>query len=149
MTHLARTLRTLVLGLVLAVGATASLPTGSQAATGSISLVLTRAGLILGVSGGRGVLTLHGHHYPFRISGMSFGATIGASTAKLVGKARNIHAPGDLAGAYTTIQAGGAVAAGAGVMQLKNSKGVILEIGGPKVGLELSVAAGGIRIRME
>jgi lipid-binding SYLF domain-containing protein len=141
--------RTLFLGLVLGLAATVSLPTVSQAETGSVSLVLTKAGLIVGASGGRGVLTFRGHQYRFKISGMSVGATIGASTTKLVGKAKNLRAAGDLAGSYSTLGAGGAVAAGVGAVRLQNKKGVVLELAGPKVGLELSAAVGGVRITME
>ena len=47
--------------------------------------MFTEGGLILGVGGGEGVLTFRGKHYPFTVSGMSVGATIGASTTKLVG----------------------------------------------------------------
>ncbi|HXQ06838.1 MAG TPA: hypothetical protein VN831_19095, partial [Bradyrhizobium sp.] len=88
-------------------------------------------------------------HYPFRVSGMSFGATIGASTNRLVGRALNMHAPGDLAGSYSAIGAGGALAAGAGGVQLQNAKGVILRLHGVKVGVELSASVGGVEITME
>jgi hypothetical protein len=80
---------------------------------------------------------------------MSVGATIGASATKLVGKAKYLHAVGDFPGSYRSIGAGGAVAGGLGAVRLKNTKGVVLELGGPKVGLELSAAVGGIRITME
>jgi hypothetical protein len=101
------------------------------------------------VGGGHGVLTFRGHKYPFRVSGMSVGATIGASTSKLVGRALNIRSPGDIAGTYSAIGAGGALAAGAGGVQLQNEKGVILQLHGPKVGVELSAAVGGVQIALE
>jgi len=103
----------------------------------------------VGVGGGRGILTFRGHHYPFTVSGMSFGATIGASTTQLAGRALNMHAPGDIAGSYSAIGAGAAVAGGAGGVQLQNAKGVILQLHGVKVGVELSAAVGGVTITME
>jgi hypothetical protein len=63
---------------------------------------------------------------------MSLGATIGASARKLVGRALNMRAPGDLAGTYGAI---GALAGGAGGAQLRNAKGVILQLRGVKVGV--------------
>jgi hypothetical protein len=123
--------------------------TPSQAETGSVRVVFTKAGFIVGVGGGRGVLTFRGRNYPFTVSGMSLGATIGASTNKLVGRALNMHAPGDLAGAYSAIGAGGALAGGAGGVQLQNAKGVILQLQGVKVGVELSASVGGVEITME
>jgi len=127
----------------------ASLATPSLAETGSVSVVFTKGGLIVGVGGGRGVLTFRGKHYPFTVSGMSVGFTIGASTTKLVGRALNLHSPGDLAGSYAAGGAGGALAAGAGGVQLQNANGVILQLSGPKVGAEVSAAVGGVTITMQ
>jgi hypothetical protein len=134
-----------VLGLVGAV----SLPTASQAETGAVRVVFTKGGFIIGVGGGRGVLNFRGHNYPFTVSGMSIGATIGASTTDLVGRARNLHSPGDIAGTYSAIGAGGALAAGAGGVALQNQRGVVLELHGVKVGVELSAAVGGVTITMQ
>src|SRR2546430_2437197 len=122
----ARTVRTLICGAVLGLVAMASLSTVSQAATGSIRVEFTKGAFIVGVGEGRGILTFRGRHYPFRVSGMSFGATIGASTNRLVGRALNMRAPGDLAGTYSAIGAGGALAGGARGALLENSKGGIL-----------------------
>src|SRR5467141_521143 len=121
----------------------------SQAETGAVRVVFTKGGFIIGVGGGHGVLTFRGRHYPFRVSGMSIGATIGASTTNLVGHALNIRSPGDIAGNYGAIGAGGALAAGAGGVQLQNEKGVILQLHGAKVGVELSAAVGGVQIALE
>ena len=140
-----RVLQAAVLALLLSLTAT----TSSQAETGAVRVVFTKGGFIVGVGGGRGVLTFRGHHYPFRVSGMSFGATIGASTTDLVGRALNMHSPGDIAGNYGAIGAGGALAAGAGGVQLQNEKGVILQLHGVKVGVELSAAVGGVQIALE
>jgi hypothetical protein len=46
------------------------------------------------------------------------------------------------------VGAGGALAAGAGGVQLQNANGVILQLSGPKVGVELSAAMGGVTIAM-
>ena len=143
--HGVRILQAAVLALLLSLTATRS----SQAETGAVRVVFTKGGFIVGVGGGRGVLTFRGHHYPFRVSGMSFGATIGASTTDLVGRALNMHSPGDIAGNYGAIGAGSALAAGAGGVQLQNEKGVILQLHGVKVGVELSAAVGGVQIALE
>jgi hypothetical protein len=140
--------RTLACAAAMGLLAAASLSTPSQAETGTVRVVFTKGGFIIGVGGGQGVLTFRGHHYPFTVSGMSFGATIGASSMDLVGRARNLHSPGDLAGTYSAIGAGIAVAGGAGGVALQNARGVILELHGVKVGLELSAAVGGVTIVM-
>ena len=126
-----------------------SLTTAARAEVGSVRVVFTKGGFIVGVGAGRGVLMFRGQRYPFRVSGMSFGATIGASTTDLVGRALNMHSPGDIAGTYSAIGAGGALAAGAGGVQLQNEKGVVLQLHGVKVGVELSAAVGGVQIVLE
>ena len=131
-------------GLLVSVG----VATPTRAETGAVSVVFTMGGFIVGVGGGQGVLTFHGKNYPFTVSGMSVGLTVGASTTKFVGRALNLRGPGDLAGSYAAGGAGAAVAGGAGGVQLQNANGVILQLSGPKVGAEVSAAVGGVTIAM-
>jgi hypothetical protein len=121
----------------------------SFADTGAVRVVFTKGGFIVGVGGGSGILVLHGKRYPFRVSGMSVGFTIGASTTQFTGHALNLQSPTDIAGTYSVIGAGGALAAGAGGVSLKNEKGVVLQLAGGKVGVELSAAVGGVTISMQ
>ena len=121
----------------------------SIADTGTVSVVFTKGGFIVDVGGGQGVLTFRGKRYPFTVSGMSLGLSIGASTSKFVGRAFNLRRPGDLAGSYVTAGAGGAVAAGAGGVQLQNANGVILQLSGARIGAEVSAAVGGVTITMQ
>ena len=123
--------------------------TPSRAETGQVAVVFTKGGLIVGVGSGEGVLVLRGKRYPFTVSGMSVGFTIGASTAKLVGRALNLKGPASFEGSYSAIGAGGALAAGAGGVQLQNANGVILQLSGPRVGAELSAAVGGVTISLK
>jgi len=126
-----------------------SLATPTLAETGAVRVVFTKGGFIVGVGGGRGVLTFRGKHYPFIVSGMSVGFTVGASTTNFVGRALNLRSPGDLAGSYAAGGAGGALAAGVGGVQLQNANGVILQLSGPRVGAEVSAAVGGVTITMQ
>ena len=88
----------------------AGVSTPSRAETGQVAVVFTKGGLIVGVGGGEGVLVLRGKRYPFTVSGMSVGFTIGASTTKLVGRALNLKGPASIEGSYSAIGAGGAIA---------------------------------------
>jgi hypothetical protein len=138
----------IVQAAVLGLLASAGLATPSQADTGTVRVVFTKGGFIVGVGGGQGVLTFRGRNYPFQVSGASLGFTIGASTTKLVGTALNLRGPRDIAGTYSAIGAGGALAAGAGGVQLQNANGVILQLSGAKVGVEVSAALAGVTITM-
>ena len=115
--------------------AACSLASPSQADTGTVRVIFTKGGFIIGGGGGRGVLVFHGHRYPFRVGGMSIGFTIGASTTDFHGHALNLHSPADIQGHYGVIGAGGALAAGAGGVSLQNEKGVILQLAGGRVGV--------------
>ena len=123
--------------------------TPSRAETGTVAVVFNKGGFIVGVGGGEGVLVFRGKRYPFIVSGMSVGFTIGASTTKFVGRALNL-----IEGNYTAIGAGGALAGGAGTVRLRNTNGVItngviLQLSGPKVGVEVSAAVAGVTIRLK
>jgi hypothetical protein len=120
----------------------------SRAETGQVAVVFTKGGLIIGVGGGEGVLVFRGKRYPFTVSGMSVGFTIGASTTKFVGRALNLKGPASIEGTYSAIGAGGAIAAGAAGVQLQNANGVILQLSGPRVGAEVSAAVGGVTITL-
>ena len=65
------------------------------------------------------------------------------------GRALNLRTAADIQGTYAVIGAGGAVAAGAGGVQLQNEKGVILQLAGAKVGVEVSAAVGGVTITLK
>jgi hypothetical protein len=141
--------RTRIIQLALALFASAGLTTISQAETGSVRVVFAKAGLIVGAGAGRGVLTFRGHDYPFRVSGMSLGATIGGSVNKLIGRALNLQGPRDIAGTYSTLGAGASLGGGVGGVRLQNASGVILQLHGVKAGVELSANLGGITITLE
>jgi hypothetical protein len=128
---------------------TFGLASPSQADTCAVRVVFTKGGFIVGVGGGRGVMICHGKRYPFTVSGMSVGFTIGASTSQFNGHALNVRSPTDIQGSYAAIGASGALAAGAGGVQLQNEKGVILQLAGGKVGVELSAAVAGVTVRLE
>ncbi|WP_108513496.1 hypothetical protein [Bradyrhizobium algeriense] len=144
MLHHRRSVVVALLGLLTS----AVVATPASAEIGTVRVVFTKGGFIIGVGGGEGVLTFRGKNYPFTVSGASIGFTVGASTTKLVGRALNLRGPGDIAGSYAVVGAGGALAAGAGGVQLRNANGVILQLSGPKVGVELSAAMGGVTIAM-
>jgi hypothetical protein len=137
------------LGVALFLLTTLGIALPSHAESGAVRVIFTKGGFIVGVGGGHGVLNFRGRTYPFTVSGMSVGFTIGASTTNLVGRALNLRSPADIQGTYSAIGAGGAIAAGAGGVQLQNEKGVILQLAGGKVGVELSAAVGGVTVALE
>lgn len=90
--------RSMMLAATAAVLMSAAAITPVMAEIGQVAVVFTKGGFVIGVGGGEGVLRFRGKRYPFKVSGMSVGFTIGASTSRLVGRALNLRNPGDLAG---------------------------------------------------
>jgi hypothetical protein len=122
----------------------------SLADTGAVRVVFTKGGFIIGVGGGEGVLVFRGQRYPFTVSGMSVGFTIGASTSQFQGHALHLRTASDIQGGYSVIGGGGALAAGAGGVSLRNNRtGVVLQLAGGRVGVEVSAAVGGVTIALK
>ncbi len=121
--------------------------TQSQAQTGTVHLKVVNAGFIVGIGGGHGTLTYHGHVYRLSIGGIGLG-TIGISGAQLVGTAYNLRSPYDIAGTYGAAGAGAAFVGGAKVARLQNEKGVILEVHGVQMGFQVSLGLAGMTIAL-
>ncbi|WP_262298343.1 hypothetical protein [Microvirga sesbaniae] len=138
---------TLRCGLFALATTVASLSPGlGWAATGTVHVEIARAGFIVGVGGGRGTLVFQGRRYPLSVGGLSVGATIGATKAELVGRAYNLRRPSDIAGTYTAVGGGVAAGGGASGVRLQNAKGVVLELRGRTIGLELNANVSGVQI---
>jgi len=121
----------------------------AAAPSGTISFTLYKAGFVVGASGGNGTLKFKGKTYPVSVGGVSLGATIGASKAELSGEVYNLKNPSDIEGAYSAGQASIAVVGGGKVAELQNSKGVVLKVKGPQVGLEAALDLSGMKVSLE
>jgi lipid-binding SYLF domain-containing protein len=129
--------------------ASASMLAPAEAATGSISLHIVKAGFIFGMSGGSGILTFQGRQYPLTIGGISAGATIGVAGTDLVGTASRLRSPDDIEGVYSAVGAGLSVAGGRSAAQLSNARGVILRLRGRQVGFMFSLDLAGMSISLQ
>jgi hypothetical protein len=143
-----RYFRSVITSAFLALAASTATVNPSQADTGTVRVLFGAAGVVASVGEGRGTLTFHGKAYPFGVSGASFGATLALTVADLEGRALNLRTPGDLAGNYIGVGAGGSIAGGIGVARLRNANGVILVLRGPKLGVGLSINLARVTITM-
>jgi hypothetical protein len=143
-----RDFRSVIMSVFLALAAWAAMVNPSQADTGTVRVLFGTVGVVAGVGNGKGTLTLRGKTYPFEVSGASFGATLTLTVSELEGQALNLRTPGDLAGNYIGVGAGGAIVGGIGVAKLRNANGVILVVRGSKLGAGLSVNLAHVTITM-
>jgi lipid-binding SYLF domain-containing protein len=132
---------------LVAVIAFASL-SSARADEGYVSLVIYKAGWIIGGSGGSGVLHFHGRSYGLSTGGLDYGLVFGGSKTVLRGRVSNIWRPSDVAGVYGAAGAGLAVGRGARAIVLTNQKGAVLELAGSQVGLMANADLSGLAITM-
>ena len=132
----------------LSVMAMLAAPTSSYAETGTVRIKVTKAGFIVGVGGGSGVLHFKGRNYRLSVGGMSAG-TIGVAGADLSGTASNLRTAADIAGTYSAASASLAVAGGLKVVTMQNGNGVVLQLRGKQAGFEATFGAGGFTISLK
>src|SRR5581483_4959763 len=94
-----------VMAAVAALMIFAVAPTPSQAATGTVRLHVVKVGVVLGGSGGEGVLYFHHRRYPLKVSGIGLG-TVGIAAVDLVGTVSNLRRASDILGSYSDAGAG-------------------------------------------
>jgi len=112
-----------------------------------VSLVIYKAGWIIGGSGGSGVLNFRGRTYVLSTGGpggLDYGLVFGGSKTVLHGRVSNIYRPSDVAGVYG---AAGAGLAGARAIVLTNQKGAV-ELSGRQVGLMANADLSGLAITL-
>lgn len=122
--------------------------TPSRAQTGIVHVKIVKIGFIVGLGGGHGTLTYHGHVYRLKVSGVHIG-TIGIASAHLAGTASNLRSPYDIAGTYGAAAAEIAVVGGGKVARLQNEKGVVLELHGVQMGIEATLGLGGMTVALQ
>ena len=138
-------IRVALLALVSIAGT--SLP--SYADGGTVSLVIYKAGWVIGGSGDGGVLNFHGRSYSLSTGGLDYGFVFGGSKTVLHGTVSNIYRPSDVAGVYAAAGAGLAVGRGARAIVLTNQKGAVLNLSGHQVGLMANADLSGLAITLK
>jgi hypothetical protein len=126
----------------------ATLSSAALAEEGTVSLVIYKAGWIIGGSGGSGVLNFQGRRYSLSTGGLDYGLVFGGSKTVLRGRVSNIFRPSDVAGVYGAAGAGIAVGSGARAIVLTNQKGAVLELSGQQVGLMANADLSGLAITL-
>lgn len=140
-----------VLGTLAAaatVGLSQAVTGKAEAGTARVRMTVTKAGFLIGGTGGSGTVTFNGRSYPIRIGGIRFGLTVGISEASMSGTASNVNRVSDIEGTYTAVQASAAAVAGGQNWVLRNSRGVELRLRGTQTGIEASLDLGGMTISL-
>jgi hypothetical protein len=139
-------LRVALLSLAAIAGTTFS--SAARADDGTVSLVIYKAGWIIGGSGGGGTLYFRGRAYALSTGGIDYGLVFGGSRTVLQGRVHNIWRPSDVAGVYAAAGAGLAIGGGARAIVLTNQKGAVLELSGYQTGLMANADLSGLAITL-
>jgi hypothetical protein len=102
----------------------------------------------IGWSWGKGVLTLNGKDYPFKIGGLSV-LDVGITKAEAEGKVYNLKKLEDFNGTYVSAAAAATLGVGAGATAMKNDKGVLIYLFPKTKGVNLKLAGEGVKFTLE
>jgi hypothetical protein len=102
----------------------------------------------IGWSWGKGVLTLKGKDYPFKVGGLSVG-DVGITKAEAEGTVYNLKKLEDFNGTYMSAAAQATVGVGVGATAMKNKKGVVIHLHPKTKGVNLKLAGEGVKFTLE
>ena len=100
----------------------------------------------IGWSWGEGTLTYEGKEYKFKVSGMKV-IDVGGSSFDAVGEVYKLKKLDDFPGTYVAGTAGAAVGGGVAASSMSNENGVMIDLRATKVGLQFTLAPGGMKIK--
>ena len=140
--------------MVVALGMVATLAGLALAAekekTPDATLKLSEGQVALGIgwSWGKGVLTLEGKDYPFKVGGLSV-LDVGITKAEAEGTVYNMKKLEDFNGTYVSAAAEATLGVGAGATAMKNEKGVVIHLHPKTKGVNLKLAGEGVKFTLE
>jgi len=116
--------------------------------SGTIYIKSKTVAIGVGVTWGNGKLNFDGKEYAFKVNGLSL-IDLGFSSVEVTGEAYNLKSVSDFAGSYASAAAGAKFGdAGGSVSTVKNDKDVVLKLKAKGEGLQLTLAPGGMVIKM-
>jgi len=137
-----------VLGMVAALAGLALAAEEEKTPDATLTLSEGQVALGIGWSWGKGVLTLKGKDYSFKVGGLSVG-DIGVTKAEAEGKVYNLNKLEDFNGTYVSGAAAATLGAGAGATAMKNGNGVVIYLYPKTKGVSLKLAGEGVKFTLE
>ena len=115
---------------------------------GTVSIETKAVAVGVGWSWGNGTLTFEGKDYPFKIKGLSV-LDVGISSVTAQGGVYKLTKVEDFEGIFSAVEAGIAVGGGAGASTMENQHGVVMKLTSKKAGVQLKLAAEGLKVEMK
>lgn len=134
---------------VAPIAATMSTAVADEVPAATLKIESTSIGAGVGVTWGKGSLTLrNGMTYRFSLRGLNL-AEAGVTKISATGEVYNLTKLSQFDGTYTGVSASATVAGGRGILRIRNESGVIIVLKTTSRGLGLKLATEGIRIQLE
>ena len=102
----------------------------------------------IGFSWGKGTLTYKGKDYPISVKGLSLGK-VGITGVTASGEVYHLKGLKDFDGNYTGVGAGITLAGGRSAITIKNQNGVRVRLISTNKGVDVTVGAGGVDMRLK
>ena len=116
--------------------------------SGTVTVESKSVAVGVGVSWGDGILTYKGKQYKFSVSGLSV-VDVGVSKVTAKGKVYHLKKLEDFSGNYVAAAAGAVVGGGAGGTAMKNQNGVVMKLTETSKGLQFTLAAEGVDVKLK
>jgi hypothetical protein len=120
-------------------------PASATVRDGTIELTGGKIAAGLGYSWGSGSLLFKGKRYPLTVSGIALGS-VGVIDYTAAGSVTGLKRPTDINGIYTRIGTGLTLGGGASIAEMRNEKGVTIQLDSTTEGLSVSLAATGMKV---
>ena len=141
-----------ILAVILAVAFALSFSTAlaeeKVPSSGTVQISGGSFALGIGYSWGSGRLTYKGREYPFRISGIKI-IDVGGSSYDAIGEVYYMKDLADFEGTYVQMEAAAAFGGGASGQTMKNENGVVMNLRSTRIGLQLTLAPGGLKVTLK
>ena len=121
-------------------------PLGPPSATLRIESHEVAAGI--GVTWGKGILTVDGVDHTFSVAGLSV-ADVGVARVTATGEVYGLQKLEDFNGTYQGVKLGIAVGGGSEFVAMRNENNVYIKMRAGQQGVRLSLATNGTRLRLE
>ena len=136
------------LGMVAALAGLAISADKEKTPDATLTLSEGQVAVGIGWSWGKGVLTLKGKDYPFKVGGLSVG-DVGITKAEATGTVYNLKKLEDFNGTYVSAAAQATVGVGVGATAMKNKNGVVIHLHPKTKGVNLKLAGEGVKFTLE
>jgi hypothetical protein len=102
----------------------------------------------VGIDWGKGTLHYNGENIPVKVKGLSL-VRVGASKLTASGEVYNLKDLSDVAGNYSAVSAGAALAGGGNVLAMQNDHGVVMHLRSTTVGVDLDLGVKGLEVSLD